>query len=184
MAKSKFWHGFQKIHFYLLTFLLLQFLVDLLSGYRLHQSIIFSLTLILYASGILLFFRNLSPFRAKALYYAFYTLPVACLFLMQAFGGILVAVVAAFALYPVYPKEIKYDTPKVRLYEKFQGFMSGCCCYKVVQPKAFIFERYLGSVQIHDDNHALKTARFTLTGKDTLAYYPAGNDSVMLLRIE
>ncbi|HET8572795.1 MAG TPA: hypothetical protein VFL76_02880 [Edaphocola sp.] len=184
MAQSKFWHGFQKMHFYLLTFLLLQFLVDLLSGYRLHQMIIFCLTLALYASGTLLFSRNLSPFRAKALYYAFYTLPVLSLFLMQLFGGILVAVASAFTLYPVYPKEIKYETPKIRLYSHYQGFMSRCCNYEVVQPKALIFEKYLGRVQVFEDHPALKTARFILTGKDTLAYYPAGGDPVMFLKME
>lgn len=183
MAKASSWQRFQRLHFYLLAFLLLQFLVGLISGYRLHQTIIFYLTLALYASGVALFFRNLFPFRWKVLYFVWYTLPVLCPFLMFALGGILVAIIVSLTLYPVYPKGIKYEQPKVRLYEKFQGFMSRCCHYEVVDPKAVIFEKYLGTIQILD-GRSLKNARFVLSGRDSLAYYPAAKDTIIFLKLE
>lgn len=183
MASSTFWKRFQKIHFYLLAFLLLQFLMDLLSGYRLHQTIIFYLTLTLYASGVALFFRNLFPFKWKVLYFSWYTLPVICIFLIYTFGGILAAIISTITLYPVYPKEIKYEQPGLRLYSPFQGFMSIYSNYDVVEPKAFIFEKYLGTIQI-GDGRSLKNAHFVLSGKDTLVYYPSGKDTVISLQLK
>lgn len=180
MAPSTFWKRFQKIHFYLLAFLLLQFLIDLLSDYRLHQTIIFYLTLVLYTSGIALFFRNLFPFRWKALYYLWYTLPIAGVFLLASFAGV---IIYSIILYPVYPKEIKYEQPGLRLYSPFQGFMSTYSNYDVAEPKAFIFEKYLGTVEIFDDR-SLKNARFVLSGKDTLTYYPSGKDTVIFLKLQ
>jgi len=180
MAPSTFWKRFQKIHFYLLAFLLLQLLIDLLSGYRLHQTIIFYLTLTLYASGVVLFFRNLFPFRWKALYFLWYTLPILGIFLLASFAG---AIIYSITIYPVYPKKIKYEQPEVRLYEKYQGFMSRCCRYEVVKPKAFIFEKYLGTIQIRD-GRKFNNARFLLSGKDSLVYYPATKDTVIFLELK
>lgn len=183
MTLSTFWKRFQKTHFYLLAFLLLQFLIELLSDYRLQPTIIFYLTLALYASGVALFFRNLYPFNWRVLYFSWYILPVICIFLIYTFGGILVAIISTITLYPVYPKEIKYEQPQLRLYSPFQGFMSKYSNYEVVKPKAFIFEKYLGTVQIHDRSN-VKNARFVLSGEDSLNFYPATKDTVIYLQLK
>jgi hypothetical protein len=137
-----------KWHFYLLGLILLNWGIGIMTDYRLNSNLIYILKIILYLTGIVLFFKTLRPFKLMAVYFSFYVISVFLTGFFFLFGGIFLAVMSSFALYPIFPKQTKYKTETIKIYDHFQGFLSSCCSYEVVEPKLFIFEKHLGYIKI------------------------------------
>ncbi len=135
-----------KWYFYLLAFLLLNWGIDIFTGYRLNQNVTFLFRIILYLSGIILFFKTLKPFKGISIYFSFYTISVLIIGLAFKPGGIFLAILVSILMYPIYPQQIEYETQAIRIYDRYQGVMSRCCSYEVIKPKLYIFEKYLGFI--------------------------------------
>jgi hypothetical protein len=142
--KSKVTKG----HFWLLGIVLLNFVTELITGYSLNQNLLFVLKVMLYLSGIGLFFSTLKRFELKTAYFSFYTISAVLAGLFFLLGGIFLAIITSILLYPIYPKELEYETNSIKIYGRYQGFMSRCCPYEVVAPKLFVFEKHLGYITI------------------------------------
>lgn len=138
----------EKWHFYLLGLVLINFGTGLITGYRLNQNFIFILKVILYLTGLILFFKTLRPFKKMAVYYSFYAISGVLTGLFFLFGGIFLAILSSLVLYPIVPKQTEYKTETIKIYDRFQGFMARCCSYEVVEPKLYIFEKHLGYINI------------------------------------
>ena len=137
-----------KWHFYLLSFILLNFGIEFFTGYRLNQYMTIFFKLILYLSGTILFFKSIRPFKGISIYFSFYTISAVIPGLFFLLGGIFLAILSSVLLYPIYPKQVEYKTQTITIYDRFQGFMSRCCSYEVVEPKAYIFEKHIGFLNI------------------------------------
>ena len=137
----------EKCHFYLLGFVFLNFAIGQITGYSLNQNIIFILKVILYLTGLILFLMTIKPFKKKAIYYFFYTMPIVVIGLFILFQGIFLAMMSSVVLMPIIPKLTEYKTDKIKIYDRFQGFMAGCCSYEVVETKLYIFEKHLGYIK-------------------------------------
>lgn len=148
MKDDNFKYKLIKWHFYLLGFILLNFGIEILTGYRLNQNLTLFFKIVLYLSGIILFFKSLRPFKVISIYFSFYTISAVITGLFFLFGGIFLAILSSIFLYPIYPKQTEYKTQTIEIYDKFQGFMSSCCSYEVVEPKLYIFEKHLGFINI------------------------------------
>jgi hypothetical protein len=140
--------GIRGWHFYLLGLVLINFCIELITGYRLNQDLIFTLKVILYLTGIILFFTTIRPFKKLAIYYSFYAISGILIGLFFLFGGIFLAILSTLVLIPIVPKQTEYKTETIKIYDRFQGFMASCCSYEVVEPKFLIFEKHLGFVNI------------------------------------
>lgn len=138
----------EKWHFYLLGTVLINFGIGLMTGYRLNQNLTFILKVILYLTGLILFLTTFRPFKKIAIYYSFYAISVVLTGLFFLFGGIFLAILSSLILFPIVPKQTEYKTETIKIYDRFQGFMARCCSYEVVEPKLFIFEKYLGYINI------------------------------------
>lgn len=138
----------EKWHFYLLGFVLINFCIGLVSGYKLNQNLTFILKIILYLTGLILFLTTLRPFKKTAIYYSFYAISGVLTGLFFLFGGILPAIISSLVLIPIVPKQTEYKTETIKIYNRFQGFMASCCSYEVVEPKLYIFEKHLGYINI------------------------------------
>lgn len=138
----------EKWHFYLLGMILINFRIGLITGYRLNQNLTFFLKITLYLTGIILFFAALRPFKKAAIYYSFYAISGIITGIIFLFGGIFLAILSSFVLFPIVPKQTEYQTETIKIYNRFQGFMARCCSYEVVEPKLYIFEKHLGYINI------------------------------------
>jgi hypothetical protein len=176
------WRNLTKAHFYLLLFLLIQLSVDVLTSYRLNQQIISGLIIVLYASGLILFFHTLKPFKLALIYYSVYALTVLSLILVFTIGGLFVAITASVLLYPVYPKAVKYENADIKLYARSQGFLSMCCSYEVVRPQNMLVEKYVGYINLYGSKPG-PTALFRWGNEDTLFYQPRPGASPIVLPI-
>ena len=126
----------------------MNFGIGLITGYRLNQNLTFILKVILYLTGLILFFVTLRPFKKIAIYYLFYVISSVFTGLFFLFGGIFLAILSSLVLYPIAPKQTEYKTETIKIYDRFQGFMARCCSYEVVEPKLYIFEKHLGYINI------------------------------------
>ena len=137
-----------KIHFYVLSFVILNYLVQLITNFGINSTLIFILKLLIYVSGFTLFFLNKKPFKKLAVYYFYYFISILTGILFYVFGGIFLAILTSIFLKPVYPKEIKYQKENLKVYSSFNGFLGACCQYEIVENKLLIFEKYYGKIKI------------------------------------
>lgn len=140
-----------KVHFYLLGFLLLNFLLQLVSSLSLNFKIIYTIKIILYLTGFILFFFNCKPFKKIAFYFSFYVISPVLIILFWLFRGIFLGLLSSFILLPIYPKDIKYKKENIKVYPKFQGFLGACCTYEVVENKFLIFEKHYGEIKLYEE---------------------------------
>jgi len=161
MTKSKILN----IHIYLLSFILLHFGFQILTGYGLNQSVIFVVKLILYSSGIIMFFMNIRPFKLISIYFSFYAISGIVVAMFFLFGGIILAVFSSILLYPIYPKQVEFENQSIKVYHRFQGFLSHCCSYEVTEPKLYPFEKHLGFIEIETEIKPKKTELKLNNGK-------------------
>ena len=139
----------EKWHFYLLGLVLFNFGTGLVTGYKLNQDFALILKIILYLTGLILFFTTLRPFKKIAFYYSFYPISGVLTGLFFLFGGIFLAILSSLVLFPIVPKQTEYKTQTIKIYDRFQGFMASCCSYEVVKPELYIFEKHLGYININ-----------------------------------
>jgi len=165
----------EKWHFYLLGIVLINWGTGLIIGYRLDQNLTFILKVILYLTGLILFLTTIRPFKKIAVYYSFYAISGILIGLFFLFGGIFLSILSSLVLYPIVPKETKYKTETIKIYDRFQGFMARCCSYEVVEPKRYMFEKHLGYINIEIPIDAEKD-EFNFKNNTIIYKYKLDND--------
>ena len=165
----------RKLHFYLLGFVLINFVLGNITGYRLEQDTLYILKIILYFTGVILFFTSTKPFKKIAIYYLFYVISAVISVLMFLFGGMLLIILSSIFLHPIYPKKTEYESETIKIYNRFRGIMSPCCSYEVVENKLYIFEKHLGYINIEKpidvENDAFDFKNNTIIYKHKLNNY-------------
>lgn len=157
MDITKINRDLKKIHFLILGFVLLNFIIQMVTNYGLNTKLIFILKCIIYFSGFSLFFLNRKPFRKITFYYSYYLFSVIVLILFRIFGGIFLGLLSSIILFPIYPKEVKYEKDNLKVYEKFTGFLGACCQYEISENKLLIFEKNYGFIKLEGQIEAEKS---------------------------
>lgn len=140
-----------KVHFYILGFVILNFICKTSLGTSLNYNIVFIIKITLYISGIVLFFWNFKPFKKVTFYFSFFALTPFIILLFSIFNGIFLGILSSIFLIPIYPNETKFENQNLKVYSKFQGFLAGCCTYEITEPKFILFEKQIGEIQIEEN---------------------------------
>ncbi|MEP0213895.1 MAG: hypothetical protein ABJD66_11805 [Cellulophaga sp.] len=122
-------------------FALLNFTLKSTIEISLNYRLAYIINLLVYGSGIILFFWYLKPFKKIGFYLSFYVFTPILTLLFRLFGGIFFAILTSTILYPIYPNEIKAENEKIVIYSKHQGFMGACCPYQVTEKKYWLMEK-------------------------------------------
>ena len=150
MTKTQIRDIITKIHFYLLGFAVLNFTLKNTIEISLNYKLAYFITLLVYASGIILFFWNFKPFKKIGVYLSFYFVTPILALLFYLFGGIFLAISASIALIPIYPNDIKAENDKIVIYEPYQGFLSRCCIYQVNEKKYWLLEKKVKEINVFE----------------------------------
>ena len=134
-----------KNHFYLLGFALLNFASKEILEISLNYRFAYLITIIIYVSGILLFFWNIKPFKKILFYYSLYFITPLLSLLFWLFGGIFLAIITSLVLYPVYPTKRNLKQDQISIYTKYQGLIGACCLYEITEKKYLLFEKKISS---------------------------------------
>jgi hypothetical protein len=137
-----------KIHFYILGFVILNYLIQLVTNFGINSKLIFILKVIVYVSGITLFFLYIKPFKKISIYFFYYLLSIVIGILFWISGGIFLAILSSVFMRPIYPKEIKYQNENLKIYSNFNGFFAACCEYEIAENKLLIFEKRYGKIKL------------------------------------
>jgi small-conductance mechanosensitive channel len=168
MTKTEIRDIITKIHFYLLGFALLNFALKNTIELSLNYRLAYFITLLVYASGIILFFWNFKPFKKIGLYFGIYVITPILTLLFWLFGGIFFALLASIFLYPIYPIELKTENEKIAIYQKYQGFMGMCCPYELTEKKYWFMEKKLMEINLYEDIDFEKASLNSKDGKSEL----------------
>jgi len=150
MTKTQIRNIITKTHFYLLGFALLNFTLKSTLEISLNYRLTYSITLLIYASGIILFFWGFKPFKKIGVYFSFYFITPILSLLFWLLGGIFFAISTSTVLYPIYPNKIKAENEKIVVYSKYQGFMGMCCPYELTEKKYWLLEKKKMEINLFD----------------------------------
>ena len=141
-----------QFHFFLFLFLILQWIFSELTGFSLKQNIIFGIKILVFISGFILLIYFLKPFKKISLYFLYYLITPLISFLGYLFGGVfLVGILMSILLFPILPKDKKFENKDFVIYTKFEGMMGSCCNYEI-KKKFFIFEKKIDDVNFEELN--------------------------------
>ena len=147
-------------------------------GFSLNYEIVFMLKIIIYLSGIFLFFFYLKPFKKVAIYYFYYFLTALSAILFWLSKSFIFGLLTAILIFPIYRNTIQYKSKNLIVHDIYQGFMSECCLYELTEPKLLLFEKKVGKVYIWQ-NIDFKKSILTIDNK-TLKIE---NDSIIKIEI-
>ncbi len=168
MTKTKIKEITTKIHFFLLGMVLLNFALKNTIKISLNYNLTYFTTLLVYASGIILFFSSLKPFKKSVIYYGFYfTTPILAL-AFWLFGGMFFVILTSTILYPIYPNQMKLENEKIVVYSKYQGLMGMCCPYELTEKKYWLLEKKIMEINLNEDIDFDKASLKTKNGKSVL----------------
>ena len=184
----------KQIHFSLLIFVLANFIIMLFLSTGLHVNVIFVLKVIIYLTGLVLFFMTIKPFKKQSLYFSIYLLSPLLIFISWLADGLFGAVLASIFLFIFYPPEKKFQDGDYVFYEKFQGFLGSCCTYDIVHNKFLILQTKEAELRITDE-HSFERSEFRVTNNkgylrvnmETFAGYNQPNrqvDTTLILTLE
>jgi hypothetical protein len=181
-----------KTHFYILAFVFLNLIIQSISGLGLSSNVVFGLKIIIYISGIVLFFLNIKPFKKRAVYFSFYFLSSIIGLLFWIFGGIFLGLLSSILLFPIYPKDIVYQKNNFVVYSSFTGFLGACCEYEITESKTFVFEKHIGKFkiegQLEREKSDIKIVKNKIEYRHKIFEYKDGieteKDTLEILKIE
>lgn len=168
MTKIQLRNIITKIHFYLLGFALLNFTLKSTIEISLNYRFAYFITLIIYASGIILFFWNFKPFRKVTLYFGIYAITPILTLLFWLFGGIFSGIIASLVLYPIQPNHIEIEKNDFVIYQKTQGFLGMCCPYEITEKQFLILERRIKEINLNNEIEFNDNSIYTINGKTEL----------------
>ena len=126
--------------FLYLFFVLLHFAFGIITGYRMHEYLIFGLKVCVYMTALILFLNSLKPLKTIAIYYSFYALSALL-------SGLVLFLVGYFchtvcdSVFPIVPKQALFETRQLKIYSRFQVFLAPCCSYEVVKSEWVLLEK-------------------------------------------
>src|SRR5690606_25085429 len=168
MTKTQIRDIITKIHFSLLGFAVLNFILKSTIELSLNYRFAYLITLLVYGSGIILFFWNLKPFKKIGFYFGFYAITPILTLLFWLFGGIFFGILASIVLYPIQPNNIEFEKNDFVIYQENQGFLGMCCPYEITEKQFLILERKLKDIDLNNEIKFNENSIYTIDGKTEL----------------
>lgn len=157
-----------KVHFFLLGFGILNFLLKEAVEISLDYQIAYSITALIYLSGSILFFWNLRLFRKSAIYFSIYVITPVLTLIFRLFGGIFLGILTSIVFYPVQPNELKFSEENFRIYENQNGFLGNCCPHIVTEKRWIILERKIKEFNVYNEINLKNSSIRTTKGRTEL----------------
>jgi hypothetical protein len=133
----------RRIHFSLLLFLLINFLIRLIVGVSIEARIVLVGKVLLYLSALCLLGLSIRHMSRLTVYYSLYILyPLSCVLSWLA-DGILGALISSLFFYLLIPPTVVQKQRHYELREEFTGLLGGCCSYSIYQNHGYLFESRL-----------------------------------------
>jgi hypothetical protein len=157
-----------RLHFGLLVFVILNFILGQLTGFSIASFLLLTIKYIFYISGLLLFFLTIKPFEKKAIYFSIYILSPLGVVLAWLVDGIFGAVMASLFMWTISVDDFVVKNDNYKISQPFAGFMSACCKYSVKKNYYYLIEKKLGNFSFNE--YDLSSAKFTVDENKHIVY--------------
>jgi len=172
-----------KLHFGLLLFLVLHFFLQGAYGFGLNTTIRFALKLLLYGSGILLFFGLLKQKSWIKYYASLYVISPLIVVIGYLLDGILGAILGSvFFLFLNVPTSVISDK-NYTVKTEYAGFMNSCCSYALFENKFGIFERKVTRFKAQVSEREMQRLRINPARTRALIYYTNQQNQTKIVEI-
>lgn len=138
---DKFKKTLLNTHIGILIILVTNFVLNAVFEITLISDLRFLLKIIYYASGCILFFYYVKPFKKVSLYFSIYIISPIIIFLSWLMDGILGALLASIFIFLFAPDDCRFKNDQIQINKKVGGLLGICCKYEVIEKKYFLFER-------------------------------------------
>lgn len=147
---------FLKIHLTSILLLLINFCIKIIFGLSLLWKLLLIFKILLYASGMLLFFLYLKPFKKLSFYCSFYILSPIIIGLSWLMDGIFGAILGSIFLFFFMPSDVRFENDEILINKRFGGLLGRCCDYEVVKKRMFLFEEKAAEFNLEENIYLKK----------------------------
>lgn len=147
---------FLKIHLASVIFLLINFFIKTIFGLSLISNLVLIFKILLYASGMLLFFLYLKPFNKLSFYFSLYFFSPIIIGLSWLIDGIFGAILGSVFLFLFMPSDVRFENNEILINKKTGGLLGSCCDYEVIKKKMFLFEEKVVEFNFDEDIYLKK----------------------------
>ncbi|RZJ67451.1 MAG: hypothetical protein EOO50_05540 [Flavobacterium sp.] len=144
---AKYRSSLLKFHLLLLGFLLLNFVFRMSVQISVNYQIVFVAKILLYVSGLILFFSYLKPIKKRLLYFSFFALSPVFILVSWLIDGIFGAILVSIVLFCFAPEDSRLNDSGIHIYKNFSGFMAHTSHYEITQPKLLLFEKIIADFE-------------------------------------
>lgn len=103
-----------KIHFSGLVIVILNLLIFYFVHYELKYEIAYTLNIVIYLTGVILFFKSIKPLKIRTIYFSIFPITILSFGLFYLFGGIFFAILCGILIKPL--------SPEFSVYKKMNSF--------------------------------------------------------------
>ena len=160
-----------KLHFGLITFLLLHLILFGTTGLALESGVVFPVKFLAFLSGIILFFRLWGQ-RSFAKYYAgIYFFAPLLVIIDYLIDGILGAIWGSVLLLFIYLPESVVKEGAYEVKSEYAGLMNPCCFYALYENQYLIFEKKITSFKVSEPASAIQNLTVSPSNVNAVIYY-------------
>ncbi|OKL41355.1 hypothetical protein [Pontibacter flavimaris] len=172
----------KKVHLGLLAIILLNLLLYSVFDLGINNAIMFLVRVLMYASGVLLFFITIKNRSAITFYSSLYILSPLVVFFSWLADGILGALVGSMFFAFLAPPNNVVQNDKYQLRSQFTGFLGGCCSYSLYETKLSLFEKKIGEFRAERTSNEI--ADLEIYGGRAVVYYKEEPTDSTLIQIK
>jgi hypothetical protein len=169
----------KKVHIGLFVFLLLNLLLSIVLDFGFDNRLMFLVRVLIYATGVLLFFLTLKTRSVVTLYSSLYVLSPVVVFLSWLADGILGALLGSMFFAFLAPPDTVVESDKYQVRSQYTGLLGGCCSYSLYENKLLLFEKKIGEFRAERTSSEIATLR-VCEGKAVMYYNEEPIDSTLI----
>ncbi|MBF9254387.1 hypothetical protein I2I11_13865 [Pontibacter sp. 172403-2] len=172
----------KKVHLGLLMFLLLNLLLSVVLDLGFDNRLMFLVRVLIYASGVLLFFLTIKNRTAITHYSSLYILSPIIVFFSWLADGILGALLGSMFFAFLAPPDTIVQNDKYQIRSQYTGFLGGCCSYSLYETQLPLFEKKIGEFRAERTSNEIADLR--IFGAQAVVYYKEEPTDSTLIQIK
>lgn len=169
----------KKVHLGLLMFLLMNLLLYVVLDFGFDNRLMFLIRVLVYLTGVLLFFLTIKNRSAITLYSSLYLLSPIVVLLSWLADGILGALLGSLFFAFLAPPDTIVASDKYQIRSQYTGFLGGCCSYSLYENKLLIFEKKIGEFRTERTSSEIADLR-VYGGQAVIFYKEEPIDSILI----
>lgn len=172
----------KKVHIGLFAFMLLNLLLSVVLDWGFDNRLMFLVRVLIYATGVLLFFLIIKNRSVLTYYSSLYILSPIVVFFSWLADGILGALLGSVFFAFLAPPDTIVQNENYQIRSQYTGLLGGCCSYSIYETKLPLFEKKIGEFRAERTSNEISDLK--IYGGQAVVYYKEEPDDSTLIQIK